>query len=476
MSFNERFESTEGNHVLSFFESEYKNYAVYKVLQRLPHMLDTLASTQRKLITVLEKRPQARKIKTAETYGMVYNEMKYIHGDASVFTTSESLSRGATNNINIFTEEGNFGFRTNRSAAGPRYTNTRFSEAARLIFRAEDKPILGKQEFEGAQIEAPFLLPIVPVAIMNGQDAIAIGFASKILPHHPIALIDSMIKALKRSKKIGPITQKMIAPVPIDFPYFSGTSIADPNKPSNWTMSGIVKWAKRKHWVEISEVPPSFTRESYLKKLKKLLEKGIIKEYSESCVKNKFNFMVKMSPDYLDKTELGLLRVLGLTDTTQENFTFIFPEDEDNPIKIFETVEEYLVEFLTIRLSWYGIRKNYILSTLSDEIDSLKERIRFIHLVNNGDIQVTKRKKVDLEKELAELDFNKLDSSYDYLLGMRLWNLTAEMQEKYQKTIRDKEKELEVLNSTTSEDMYINELQEFKKFIQPELKKKKLID
>lgn len=472
-SFNDRFYPTNGSHISSFFRDEYQNYAVYKVLQRLPNILDTLAQTQRKLITVLEKRPQSRKIKTAETYGMIYNETKYLHGDASAFTTSESMSRGSSNNINIFTEEGNFGFRTNRAAAGPRYTNTRFSKSARLLFREEDKGILNEQEFEGTKIEPPFLLPILPVMLMNGQEAIAVGYASKFLPRNPIILIDTMITMLSRVKKTtGGFKNMRPSSIPVHFPYFKGHQIQTfPNGISTWYLTGILLKSKKKNIIEILEVPPSFTRESYIKKLKKFLEKGIIKSYKEECVKNTFYFEVKLDPSHWSKSEEELIKLLGLHETTVENFTFISP-DEAQPVIKFKTAEDYLKIFLEQRQYWYNIRKQSKLIELKLEIDILLNRIRFIEEINNNNIIITKRKKSALEQELKEKKFLLVDSSFDYLIGIRLYNLTEEMQSKLKIVIKSKEDEYNLMDKTTIESMHISELREFKKNIQSELKKK----
>jgi len=451
------------NHLKAFLEDRYTNYSVYKVLQRIPHALDTLANTQRKLIQVLSELPRSRKLKTAETYGLIYNKMKYRHGDASAFNTSESMSRSATNNINIFTEEGNFGTRTDKTAGGPRYTNTRFSDAARLIFRNEDKPLLTPQYFEGAEIEPEHFLPIIPIMLINGNSAIANGFASSFLPRHPLSIIDSSIEFLR--------TQNM-SEIEVAFPYFKGSIVKGENNGS-YEILGCFTRAKRNS-IEVTEIPPNYTRESYIKKLKKLQEKGIIKSFTERCIENEFFFNIRFTENPKSLTDEEIINTLGLRDKIQENFTFIYPNSSFDPIMTFETAEEYLEFFLTQRLPWYQKRIDYEIMKIEEELTILENRIHFIDLVNSGEIIVNK-KKIDLIKDLKEKEILEIDGSFDYLLNMRIWNLTPEKIKEFRSKSTELKKLLKVKKRQKPVELFCTELLEIKEFVQDELKEKGLI-
>jgi DNA topoisomerase-2 len=463
-------------HIETFMNNDYTDFAVYRVIQRLPFLTDSLGQTQRKILYVLSRLPSSKKVKTAGVYNLVYSETNYLHGDASVYTVVENLAREASNNLNLLTQEGSFGYRTNRAAAAPRYTSTRFSQAAKLIFRSEDNPILEKQEFEGSEIEPKFMLPILPVSIINGYNAIAVGFASKFLARHPVEVINELIRMLKSIASGKDPRPKNLTPI---FPFFKGLVVhnTEHTNPSAWFLIGSLTKTKRKNWIEITEVPPEYTRESYIKKLKAMLEKGIIRDYNESCSKNSFKIEVKVSPELWKLSEDELLEKLGLIDKFVENFNFMqTPEsDEEETIVKFDTVGEYLLAFLKERQKYYIIRKNYVIDKLTQEIKVLHEKIRFINEVNSGDIIITKRKKIDLEKELKTKDYMEIDSNYDYLLGIRVYALTKENVQKFIDTINVREQELQVIRETTSEQMHIQELQELLKFIKPELQKKGLV-
>jgi len=460
-------------HIKDFMWNEYTDYAVYRVLQRLPNTIDTLGQTQRKILYVLSRLPESKKSKTAGVYNLVYSQTNYLHGDKSIYTVVENLAREASNNLNILTQEGSFGYRTNRTAAAPRYTSTRFSQAARLIFRKEDQPIVHSQEFEGEEIEPEFMLPILPVSIINGFNAIAVGYASKFLPRHPIEVINELIRILRAKEKGKEVRTKILNPV---FPFYSGNIILDSqhstNSNSAWYLTGLLTKMKRKYWIDITEVPPEYTRESYIKKLKTMLEKGIIKDYKEACSKNKFSIQVKVTPELWELSEDVLLEKLGLVDKFVENFTFI---NNKNGIFKFDHIGKYLVEFINERQKYYVIRKEYHIQKLREEILILKERIRFINAVNNSEIIITKRKKIDLEKELNESGYRKIDGNFDYLLGIKMYALTSENVKKFQEVIHQREDYLKKLENISPEQMHINDLEELRTFIKPELQKKGLL-
>jgi DNA topoisomerase-2 len=466
-------------HIHDFLEEDYMDYAVYRIFQRLPHIADCMAQTQRKIIYTLESFPEAKKHKTAEVYSHVYTKTQYLHGDSSVYNVTENLARECSNNINLLTQEGSFGSRTSKAAAAPRYTGTRFSKAARLLFPKADEPIYRTQEFEGKPIEPQFMMPILPALLINGYSGIAVGFASKFLSRDPKELIDSMIKALT-SKKKAPTKWKAysINNIQPAFPFYNGNIIHDINHEdaSAWILTGLLKKTSKRNFIEIYDVPPEYTRESYLKKLKKMLDKGIIKDFKESCRKNEFKIIIKVTPDLWKKSEDELLDILGLVDKVVENLTFVNPMVPEKPTIIkYDHVGEYLKDFIDLRQTYYFERKTYQLDKLKDEILVLHARIRFIEMVNNNEIVIIKRKKVDLEKELKTLEFQEIEGNYDYLLGMRIQALTAENVGRFKRFISDKEEEYQKLEKTSIEDMHIQELKALYKFIKPELEKKGLI-
>ena len=468
-------------HIEKFLNEDYSEFAVYRIFQRIPHILDSLGQTQRKILYVMEDLPETKKVKTAEIYSHVYSKTQYLHGDMSVYNVAENMARQCSNNLNMLTNEGAFGNRTAKDAASPRYTSTRFSKIARCIFRKEDDAILETQEFEGNPIEPKFLLPIIPISLINGYSAIAVGFASKFISRHPDSVIESTVKALRYKKrktttKANWDAYKLDQTIPA-FPFYSGSIHHDTNhdNDSSWVVTGKLHKTKRRNIIEVTDVPPEESREGYIKKLKRMQDKGIIKSYTEGCVKNKFKFTLHVSPEIWKISEENLLSTLGLVGRISENFTFLNPKgDADSTVLKFNSAEEYLKFFIELRQEQYEFRRLYQIDKIKEEILVLQERIHFINNVNSGNIIITKRKKKDLEKELADKGYAKIDESFDHLLGMKMYALTLENIERFEKMISDKMAELEALKKTTTEDMHIKELLELQKIMRQELTEKEL--
>jgi DNA topoisomerase-2 len=261
----------------------------------------------------------------ADNFNFYYDFSEFGLYDVTIKVVVENMAKPYGNNINILTTEGDFGNRTSKGAAAPRYTSTRFSQAARLIFRKEDNPILEEQEFEGKLIEPKYLLPNLPVSLVNGYNAIAVGFASKFLPRNPIDVIEEMQKALKYKKRKNAKWEEYnvgnLAPA---YPFYSGSIYYDGehSDSSAWILTGAFRKTKKRNVIEITDLPPEASREGYIKKLKRLQDRGLVKDFTESCVKNNFKFSVKVAPDLWKKSDEQLMDILGLVDKVVENFTF----------------------------------------------------------------------------------------------------------------------------------------------------------
>jgi DNA topoisomerase-2 len=90
-------------------------------------------------------------------------------------------------------------------------------------------------------------------------------------------------------------------------------------------------------------------------------------------------------------------------------------------------------------------------------------------MVVNEELIVNKRKKSELEKELEENKFPKLGNknnshgeSYDYLLGMPIYQLTHEKIEELKKLEKNRQTEYDDLYKMKPHDIWRNELIELK--------------
>lgn len=178
---------------------QYKNwfldYASYVILERaVPAIEDGMKPVQRRILHSMKEMDDGRYNKVANIIGQ---SMQYHpHGDASI---GDALVNMGQKDLLIDTQ-GNWGdVRTGDDAAAPRYIEARLSKfALDVAFNA--KTTDWQLSYDGRKNE-PVTLPMkFPMLLAQGAEGIAVGLATKILPHNFCELIDASIKYLKGKK------------------------------------------------------------------------------------------------------------------------------------------------------------------------------------------------------------------------------------------------------------------------------------
>ena len=178
---------------------QYKNwfldYASYVILERaVPAIEDGLKPVQRRILHAMKEMDDGRFNKVANIIGQ---SMQYHpHGDASI---GEALVNMGQKDLLIETQ-GNWGdVRTGDDAAASRYIEARLSKfALEVAFNA--KTTEWQLSYDGRKNE-PVTLPMkFPLLLAQGAEGIAVGLATKILPHNFCELCDAAVKYLKGKK------------------------------------------------------------------------------------------------------------------------------------------------------------------------------------------------------------------------------------------------------------------------------------
>ena len=178
---------------------QYKNwfldYASYVILERaVPAVEDGLKPVQRRILHAMKEMDDGRYNKVANIIGQ---SMQYHpHGDASIADAIVNLGQKDL----LIDTQGNWGdVRTGDDAAASRYIEARLSKfALDVAFNA--KTTNWQLSYDGRKNE-PVTLPMkFPLLLAQGAEGIAVGLATKILPHNFCELIDASIKALKGRK------------------------------------------------------------------------------------------------------------------------------------------------------------------------------------------------------------------------------------------------------------------------------------
>jgi DNA topoisomerase-2 len=104
-----------------------------------------------------------------------------------------------------------------------------------------------------------------------------------------------------------------------------------------------------------------------------------------------------------------------------------------------------------------------LLAKLASELQVLSNRARFIKSIIDGKLIINSRKRQDIESDLATMSFDKIDGSYTYLISMPIHSLTQEKFDELNKTVKDKQDEVDRVEKTSHIDMYKTDLKELRK-------------
>jgi topoisomerase-4 subunit A len=193
---NRNYEHVQTDHGINGqYKTWFLDYASYVILERaVPAVEDGLKPVQRRILHAMKEMDDGRYNKVANVIGQT---MQYHpHGDASI---GDALVNMGQKELLIDTQ-GNWGdTRTGDDAAAARYIEGRLSKfALDVVFNP--KTTVWQLSYDGRKNE-PVTLPVkFPLLLAQGADGIAVGLATKVLPHNFCELCDASIKYLKGKK------------------------------------------------------------------------------------------------------------------------------------------------------------------------------------------------------------------------------------------------------------------------------------
>ncbi len=174
------------------FSVNFLEYASYVIKDRaIPDIEDGMKPVQRRILHTLHSLDDGKFHKVANVVG---STMKYHpHGDASIGAALVNLA-----NKDLFIDrQGNFGnLYTGDEASAPRYIECRLSDLAReTLFLPQITEYV--PSYDGRNQEPVSFPAKLPVLLAMGAEGIAVGMATKILPHNLIELLRAEISVLK---------------------------------------------------------------------------------------------------------------------------------------------------------------------------------------------------------------------------------------------------------------------------------------
>ena len=173
------------------FDSNFLEYTSYVIRERaIPSIEDGLKPVQRRILQTLYNMEDGRFHKVANLVG---ETMKlHPHGDQSIFAALVNLS----NKGFLIERQGNFGnIFTGDRASAARYIECRLSPLAKeILFNKDLTEFI--ESYDGRMLEPVTLPAKIPLLLLMGADGIAVGMATKILPHNFCELLEAQKKIL----------------------------------------------------------------------------------------------------------------------------------------------------------------------------------------------------------------------------------------------------------------------------------------
>lgn len=257
-------ELTQTVHLSDMYQNWFLDYASYVILERaVPEITDGLKPVQRRILHAMKELDDGRFNKVANIIG---HTMKYHpHGDASI---GDALVQLGQKELLVETQ-GNWGnILTGDSAAAPRYIEARPSKfAMEVLFNP--KTTVWQSSYDGRNKEPVALPAKFPLLLAQGVEGIAVGLASKILPHNFNELIDASIKILQEQEFEL-------------YPDFLTGGLADVSRYNDGLRGGKIRLRARinvedKKTLAIREIPYGTTTSSIIDSILAANDKGKIK-------------------------------------------------------------------------------------------------------------------------------------------------------------------------------------------------------
>lgn len=251
-------------HIDGLYENWFIDYASYVILERaVPALEDGLKPVQRRILHSMDMIDDGRYNKVANIIGQT---MQYHpHGDASIYEAMVNMGQKDL----LIDMQGNWGdMRTGDGAAAARYIEARLSKFAKeILFNPQTTE--WQMSYDGRKRE-PVTLPVkFPLLLAHGVEGIAVGLATKVLPHNFIELCEASVDILNGK------------PVSI-LPDFITGGLMDASGYNEGLRGGKVRVRAKiedldKKIIIIREIPFSTTTTSIMESIVKAADEGKIK-------------------------------------------------------------------------------------------------------------------------------------------------------------------------------------------------------
>ncbi len=457
-----------------------------------------------------------KEMKVARIAARAAEFTNYHHGERSLEGTLVAMAQDfpGANNLPFFSRDGQFGTRDmgGKDASEGRYVETKPEKWIPLIFRREDLPILKLKKDEGEDVEPECFYPILPPVLINGANGIALAYSTYWPNHNPldvvrwikckignkplpvltpwyrgfsgsIEVIDRRKGKRKRKEKKPDITRD--TEENLDIPDLDGPNIpsleefnentgeeeVEVNEPDFMKeIHAYVREFREERGrplyslvtrgkfhtapngkIVITELPIGRWTHPYLKWLEKLRDEDkLIRDVRDLSKSNLPGFELTGFKPIPSHKSLALRTQYGMSN-------MVLLDMEDKPQR-YDSVADYLEVFYTKRLYYYGVRKEHILRQWAEKGETLRQKQTFLRAVIENELVIENRNKEDIF-----VDMDAMHLPHHLLTETKLVKLTEDEIVKLDEKIETLRTNIETLENTNPEKMWLQELGEFER-------------
>ena len=428
-----------------YVNNERRGYSLYTLSQRaIPHASDGLKAAARRVMWT------ARNGKAWKSASLAGATMP-IHPHASPEGTINTLAGQFSNNIPLLTGEGGFGTILNPTAfAASRYTSVSASAFANDVLFRDIEIIPMQENYDGTLEEPEHFLPLVPLALLNPQEGIAVGFACSILPRSLDMIIGSQLEYLEK----GTVTDVYPAFVPTENP--STDWHTDAKGAVRWTFEGAFEKVNATT-IRITRLPYGIVHAKYMPKVYKLEDAGVVTKVVDDSVK-KYDIIVTFKKGYLrGKTDEDILKLLSLYTNSSENLNLI---DFDGNKVIGTNYVEMIERFTAWRLEYYLNRYQRLADLLAIDIQRYLDILNAIKN-NVGGLAPKFKSRTEMKEFLVEIGVVHIY----YIADLSIYRFTEDEKKKTESRLKDaqalmKQYQAMLKSPTKRKELYKEELKE----------------
>jgi DNA gyrase/topoisomerase IV subunit A len=197
-----------------------------------------------------------------------------------------------------------------------------------------------------------------------------------------------------------------------------------------------------------------YTLKQYQGVLDKLVDDKVIKDYDDLSDNDEFEFEIHVDRGFSERDDEWVLNKLKLIKRVSENFTCV---DEDNKIRIFDSLKQLLEAWYEVRISYNKMRKDYLLQKMQEDKDLADAKIKFIKGVIEEKIELRNQAEATIVKQ-AEAYAKELEGRVEKFLTLPMRSLTKEEVARLRKKSAELKQSIDEYSVITLEEIALDDL------------------